>query len=184
VRAALLVVALAAAEARAEEVPLPLQVQLLSKMATYIINGTQADAPVVKVWILYPGASNLPSRGAQALAAAVEQVGQFGKQAAQSKLVAFLDAKKLEAALAEEKPQFVYLAPELDEKTVAAVVEASTPTAAITVSSVGDWVRTGAILGFTLVEARPQILLNMKQARRQNVSFHAAITRHAVVVER
>jgi hypothetical protein len=153
-------------------------------MATYIIHSGQADAPVVKVMVVYPGPATLPSRGAQALAAAVSQVGQFGKAAAESRLVPFIDAKKLEAVLADEKPQFVYLAPELDAKSASEIVEASTPTPAVTVTSVGDWVRAGAILGFALVEARPQILINLKQARRQSISFHAAITRHAIVVER
>ena len=183
IRGALVAVALAASLAAADEVPLQLQVQLLSKMST-LIDLPPGVSSTIKVLVIYPGTFHTPSRGAQTLASAIEQVGQFGSLKAEAKLARFVDTKKFEAALAAEKPQFIYLAPELKEQAVRDLVEASATSEAITISSVGDYVKLGVVLGFSLEEAKPRVLLNLKQVRKQHIVLHSGLTRHAVIVER
>ena len=84
------VVALSAAPARADEVPAMLQAQLLAKMSAYIVSGGH-EPQAAKVLVVYPGPSESPSRGAQAFASALNQVGQFGSAHVEPKLLPFAD---------------------------------------------------------------------------------------------
>ncbi len=177
---AVLALALAAGEARAQELPPTLQVQLLSKVTTYIAD-LSAGGDTLKVLVIYPGQKE--SRGAEKLTAALAQQGQLGKFKVAAKSVGFTDAKKLVATLAVEKPQLIYLAPELEDEAVLAVIGAASASNAVTVSGTEDHVRLGVVLGFSLVEARPRVLINVKQADKQKISFVGGLVSHSVVVE-
>lgn len=181
--AALAVGALAPAAA-AEELPVSLQVQLLSKMPTYVENLAGGGGATVKVLVVFPGPSETPSRGAAALVGAITQVGQFGSVKAEPKPVAFVGAKKLLAALAAEKPQIVFLAPEIDAAAAAAIVQACAGSSTLTVTGNGDLVKLGVVLGFSLVEARPRVLVNLKQANAQKLVLRSGLLSHAVIVDR
>jgi hypothetical protein len=180
----LLAVALEASVAHADELPAALQVQLLSKMSTYVANFAPAGATAVKVLVVHPGSREAPSRGALALANAITQAGQLGTFTAQAVLVPLADPRKLQATLAAEKPQVIYLAPELDEKGTTEIVEAALSGTALTISGVSEHLRLGVVLGFALVEARPRVLINLKQAQKQNIVFLGGLVSHSVVVDR
>lgn len=174
---------LCATAAAADELPVSLQVQLLSKMSTYVSNFAPKGATTVKVFVVHPGSKDAPSRGAQALSGALGTTTKLGPYAAEVVLVPYVDGKKLEAAVTADKPQVVYLAPELDAKATGEIVEAVSSGTTLTISGVADHVKLGAVLGFSLVEARPRVLINLKQARRQNIVFLSGLVSHSVVVD-
>lgn len=176
--------ALVALPAAADEVPVNLQVKILSKMSTYIVDFVPAGTTAVKIMVLYPGAANSPSRGALAVAAALEQVGTFGELKAESKVTPYADAKTFKETLAAEKPRVLFLSPEFNEKAAAEVVEAISGSSVVTVSGTGAHVKLGVILGFSLVEARPRVLVNLKQAKKEKIDFRNGLLAHAVIVDR
>ncbi len=182
-RALIAAVLLGAAGSAADELPVALQAQLLSKMSTYIVNFAAGETDAAKVMIVYPGPGDSPSRGAQALSAAIEKIEKIGALKVAPKLVPY-DPKKFAGVLAAEKPHLVYLAPELDERSVDGIVDALGKVPAVSVTGVSDHVKRGVILGFSLVEARPRVFLNLKQAAKQNVAFHGGLVSHSVVVDR
>lgn len=182
--AALVAVMVLATAAHAEELPVNLQVQLLSKMSTYVSNFGLPGAPAVKILVVYPATKTEPSRGAQALSTALIQAGKLGQYVTEPKLVPAVDAAKFQAVLAAEKPQVIYLAPELDEKATAQIIEAAGGGTALTVSGVADHVKLGVVLGFSLVESRPRVLINLKQAQKQKIVFLSGLVKHSVVVDR
>ena len=53
----------------------------------------------------------------------------------------------------------------------------------LTISGVADHVKLGAVLGFALIEARPRVLINLKQAERQKIVFLSGLVKHSIVVE-
>jgi hypothetical protein len=173
------VVLLFGASALADELPIALQVQLLSKTSAYVTTLQPGEDGKVKVLVVHAGAS--AARGSESLAGAINQAGTIGKFPAEAKLVPVADVK---AAIASEKPQFVWLAPELDEKGAQAVIDACGAASIVTVSVNGAHVKQGVILGFELAEARPRILVHLKQARAQNVVFLSGLLTHSVIVER
>jgi hypothetical protein len=178
-RRAIAVLALFASSARGEELPLSLQVQLLQKTATYITNLQPSDNGAVKVLVLYPGAQ--VTRGASALASGLNQAGTVGRFKVEARAESVTNLK---AELASDKPQMIWLAPELDEKSVQSVIEQCEGSGIVTVSPVAAHVKLGVILGFDLIEAKPRILVNLKQARAQDVIFFSGLLTHSVIVER
>ncbi len=182
-RGLLLAASLAATAAHADELPVALQIQLLSNMTTYIANMRPPDGSPVKVVVVQAPAGT-PTRSAQSLFNALQQAGKLGGFKVEPRLLPFADAKALAAALAAEKAQVVYLTSELNEKAAAGVVEALGTSGTVSVSSVADHVRLGVVLGFSLVEARPRILVNLKQAAKQAIKFDSGLLRHAVIVDR
>jgi YfiR/HmsC-like len=176
--------AFASAAARADELPTTMQAQLLSKVSTYVVGLTNAGEPPLKVVVLHPGSAAAPSRGAQALSQALAAVGSFGKRKVDTKPLALGDAKKLQALLQAEKPGLVFLAPELDDAAVKAIVDACNEPRILTVTGTDSHVRRGVILGFALVEARPRVLVNLKRANEQGVKFHSGLLPNAVIVEK
>ncbi len=170
--------------ARADELPVQLQVNLLSKMSTYVQNFVPAGTESVKVLVVHPGSKESPTRGAQSLGSTIASVGKLGKYTAEPRLIAYGDAKTFRATLAAEKPQVVYLAPEIDSALTAEIVEAATSSTVLTISGVADHVRLGVVLGFALMEGRPRVLINLKQAQKQQITFLSGLVSHSVVVDK
>ena len=173
------VVLLAALAARADELPLPLQVQLLQKTSSYITSLSPGETGKVKVLVVHPG--DRPTRFAEQLSEAINKLGQLGKHEAEAKAVAL---GGLKATIAAEKPQMLFLAPDVDEKGVGAVLEACGSANIVTVSAMQAHVKQGVILGFDLQEAKPRILVHLKQARAQSVVFLSGLLTHSVIVEK
>jgi hypothetical protein len=86
------------------------------------------------------------------------------------------------AALADtcrsERIAIVYLTPSLDGD-VAAIARALDGVSVMTVSGSADVVGRGVVIGFDLVSGRPQIVINLGQARKQSVHFDDAVLRLA-----
>jgi hypothetical protein len=165
--------------ARADELPLPLQVQLLQKTSAYITSLQPGPSGKVKVLVVHPGPT--PARSSETLAAAINTGGQVGKHPAEASLVALAGLK---AAVTAEKPQMLWVASETDEKGVAAVLEAVGTENIVTVSASAAHVKQGVILGYELAEAKPRILVHLKQARAQSVVFLSGLLTHSVIVEK
>src|SRR5262249_52780572 len=159
------------------ELPVPLQVQLMQKTASYITSLQPGDSGKVKVLVVYPGEK--ASRASDTLANAINQSGQLGKHPVEAKVVGL---QALKGAIGSEKPQMIWVTPDTDEKGVATVLEAVGASNIVTVSAAAAHVKLGVILGFDLVEAKPRILVHLKQARAQNVVFLSGLLTHSVIV--
>lgn len=176
---ALVAMLVASSAAFAEELPLNLQVQLLSKMTSSIPQMQPAAATdPVKIVVVYPG--DTVSRGAQSLVNAIKQVGKFGPNDTSIELMSSNDAAKIVA----RKPNVIYLASEVDEGGATAIVNAVGTGSAVTVSTVSDHPRLGIVIAFALQEARPRVLVNLKQARKQNIEFKNKFLTFAVIVDK
>lgn len=157
--------------ALAEELPLALQVEMLQKTAAYITNLVPPESGKLKVLVVYAGAS--PSRATETLAAAINKAGKVGAHPAEAKVAALgASAKEL---LEAEKPQLVWVAQETSEKDVSAVIEACGSSPIVTVSNNPAHVKQGIIMGYELVEAKPRILVHLKQARAQGVVIFSGL---------
>jgi hypothetical protein len=47
----------------------------------------------------------------------------------------------------------------------------------LTVGATPEYVESGIVLGFDLVSGRPKLLINLSQARKQQVDFPASVLR-------
>ena len=169
----------------ADELPLELQAQLLSKMTTYVKGLAPAGATSLKVLVVYPASAPdaPPTRAAQAMVQAIGQQGKMGTLAAESKTVPFTDLKAFQATLAAEKPNVVYVTSEHDAKSLGYLAQALKGSGVLAVTGTRAHLEQGVVLGFTPAEGRPKVLVNLKQAREQGVVFHNGLLRYAVIVE-
>jgi hypothetical protein len=89
------------------------------------------------------------------------------------------------AALAElcrtQRIAIVYLTPSVDGD-VAAIAQALDGVSVLTVAASADAVPKGAVIGFDLVSGRPQMVINVEQAKRQKVQFDHGVLELAKVV--
>jgi hypothetical protein len=180
------VVLLAAiARADADELPVELQAQLLSKMTTYVKGLAPEGAKALRVLVLYPATTPdaPPTRAAQAMTGAVTGLKQIGTLTAEAKAAPFTDQKAFEALLAAEKPQVVYLTNEHTTKSLGFVAPALKGRGVLSVTGTRSHLEQGVVLGFAPAEGRPKVMVNLKQAREQGITFHNGLLRYAVIVE-
>jgi hypothetical protein len=181
---ALVAAALTASVAFAgDEMPAPLQAQLLAKATTYLRNFGPSEGDTAKVMIIFPGTSEGPSREAQALARAVGAIGTFGAFKVVTATVPFRSTEELRATLVAEKPSVVYVAEDLNETGVLGVIEATRNTGILTTSGLSAHVRLGIVLGFAIVEGHPTLFVHLNQARKRGLDFSSKLLQLAVIVE-
>lgn len=53
----------------------------------------------------------------------------------------------------------------------------------LSVGSVARYVAKGTVLGFDVVAGRPKILVNLRQAKRQNVNFDSELLKISTVIQ-
>lgn len=165
--------------ARAETtVPLELQVDLMRRVVRFERGFAGRAGEQVKLLLVAPG------RGAVApqLGKALEAVKEIAGKPIQVSTHRFSTAADLKGAVTREGAQIVYLPPGLLAETPA-IAAALGGVPVITVCTDGDQVEHGAVLGFELVSARPKIVLNLGQARRQGLDFNSDLFRLARVIK-
>ncbi|MCA9575692.1 MAG: YfiR family protein [Myxococcales bacterium] len=169
---------------RAEDVsvPISLQVDLLNRVAAYESHfAAQAGAEAVVLVIARPGHPE-SARAAGQIDAALRRVRRLGGRPVRVVVHAFVSAAALRDAVDTQHVAIAYLTPGL-EGQVGAVARALEGASVLTVSAVGSDAERGAVLGFELVAARPNLVVNLRQARRQNVSFSSQFLRLARVIQ-
>ncbi len=76
----------------------------------------------------------------------------------------------------------VYLAPGLDAR-IPEMARALDGVDVMSVGSLGRYVAQGAVLGFDLESGRPTLLINLNQAKKQNVAIEAEVLHLMKVVQ-
>lgn len=172
-----------AARGRAQlaSVPVSLQVQLLSRVVQYDRSfGTRASAGAVVLVVAKPGDA-LSSRTAGQIADSLRRLGTLGSAPINVIEVPFSTPAALADHVRGSGAAVVYLSTGLTSQ-VTNIAEALSGNAVLSVSaSDADAVR-GAVLAFELVEASPRLVVNLDQARRQQIVFSAGLLRLARVI--
>jgi hypothetical protein len=176
-------VLLAATAAGAETtVPLDLQVDLMQRVVRFEHGfAARAGSQVNLAVVVRSGDANSEKTGA-ALAKALARVTEMAGKPVVLSTVTYSKAAALKQA-AEAKPfHLLYLAPGF-EGEMAAIAAAFDGLPVITLSTDGDQVDAGAVMGFELVSAKPRIALNLGQAKRQGLDFSSDLFRLVRVVK-
>ena len=173
---------LAPLRARAETtVPLDLQVELLLKVVRFERGFARRSELGVTVLLVTRHGDPASERAAAQLTRGLRDARQIAGRPVRIIAHLYTSAAALKSATAGEGAQLVYLTPGLDAD-VADIASAMVGVPAITVSTDGDQVDRGIILGFALVSARPKIALNVGQAKRQGLDFNSDLFRLARVI--
>lgn len=182
----LLALLLLPAAARAEQLPVPIDVQyqLLTKIMSFDRNFGRRITNEVVIGVLYQRSSP-ESRAVMAeWISVVNRISAPNFQGVRARTVPieWTDEKTLRAALERESINILYVSP-VDETLIAAVVSLCQERRVTTVSGVPDYVIKGIALGFDLREDKAEILINLKSARAEGANFSSNLLRLVRVMD-
>jgi hypothetical protein len=181
----LTVTALAPVPAGAEEasVPVGVQAQLVAKVAGYDRNlPPRAQNRLVRVLIVARGGDGASARAAMQAKRSLSEIGAIGGFPHEEEVVTWAGPDALVDACRARRASIVFLMPGLEAESAAA----GKALAGVDVLSAGAGpgvAQKGVVLGFDLVSGRPAIVVNMGQAKRQNVSLKPELLKLAKVIE-
>jgi len=155
-------------------VPADLQAELLSKLATYDRNFPARAGSTVSVLIVTKAGNARSSLTAAVMKSELAKLERIGGLPHRESLVTFESAGALAKRCRADGAAIVYLTPGLEDH-VPEIQKALTGVNVLSVSAAPESVSAGIVLGFELVSGRPRILLNLAQAKRQNVNFRADV---------
>lgn len=162
------------AVAQGASVPAQVQAELLSKLASYDRNFVARAGSRVRVLVVVKAKDAKSKLFAASIRGALGNVPQIGGLPHDEALVAFESASMLAERCRSERAAIVYLTPGF-EKEVESIRASLRGVDVLSVSAVPEQVPAGVVIGFELVSGRPKILVNLPQARDQNVSFTADV---------
>lgn len=169
----------AGAEAR---VPPELQVRLVSRLATFDRNFVPRAGPVAHVLIVRKSGSSASRFDATGFAKAVGERSEIGGIRAKVEEIEFEGPAALAARCRSQKVAVAYFSVGLEQE-MAQVGAALSGVDVLTVGASARHAENGAVVGFDIEEARPKLVVNVKRAKAQNVSFKAEVLKLARIVD-
>jgi hypothetical protein len=168
--------------ARADaNVPLQLQAQLVSKLASFDRNFAARAGALSRVLVLYKAGDADSTRVATNVANALGALREVGGVASQIELEAFPGAAPLAERCRSKKLTIVYFSTGL-EGDMDAIGSALGGIDVLTVGATASLADRGVVVAFDLEEGRPKIVVNLARARSQNVAFKAELLKLARIV--
>lgn len=163
-------------------VPLALQAVLVSRLCTFDRNFKARAGPVAHVLVLHRAGDSESSFEGASLARALADLDKIGGLPAKVEQSEFSDAESLARRCREGGIALVYLTVGLELET-RRIAKALVGVDVLTVGTSARHAESGSVVGFALEEARPKLVLNLRQANAQNVKFKAELLELARIVE-
>jgi len=160
--------------AEAPAVPLQLQVELTAKLIEYAQSPSPQGQSVIRIGIVVRGSSVESQHFGTELKSAFSRIGNIAGLPHEEFVVSWSTPAALLDEVKRRQLFAVYLTPGLGQD-VGGMARALEGTPVLTVGAIDSYVPAGAILGFELVSARPKMVLNLAQAKKQGVAFRASV---------
>lgn len=173
-----LVFAFSSDRGRAEEAVLPIaiQVELLVKVASYDRNFQQRAGERAKILIVAKPGNGDSARVAAQVEAGLGRASQIGGLPHDEVVTPFQGAAELANAIRAQRAAIVFFGPGFRDD-VAAISQALDGVDVLTATAIPDYVQAGIVLGFDVTSGRPELLVNLGQAKRQKVALRADVLR-------
>jgi hypothetical protein len=169
---------------RAEEVAVPtrLQADLLARVAGYDRNLPARAGDRVRVLLFAKPADSESTRIVAQMKSALGEIDRIADLPHEEAIVPYVDGRNVADECRSRRAAIVYFGPgfEREVETIRAALDGSD---VLSVSAVAGDVPRGIVLGFDLVSSRPKLLVNLTQARRQNIAFRAEVLKMMRVFE-
>jgi hypothetical protein len=160
--------------AQSMPVPAGAQAELLAKLVGFDRNfAARAGSKAVVILVAMPGDAESMSVVLE-MKAALSRLPTVGNLPHEEQIVTYSSASALAELVRAKRAAIVYLGPGLD-KHVPPIRDALSSLDVLSVGAIPSYVPAGIVLGFDLVSGRPKLLIQLSQARRQNVAFPASV---------
>ncbi|BDG06921.1 YfiR/HmsC family protein [Anaeromyxobacter paludicola] len=162
--------------ARAEDVPVPLNLQadLLFMIAGHDHNLAARAGGEVRTLVLTKAGNESAHAAAQFKVAAAGKAKVAGLPHA-VEVAPYAGAAELAETCRARRLSIVYLTPGFTAAEAGAIGQALEGGNVLTVAAAPAMVKRGVVLGFDLVSGRAKLLVDLKQAAKQRVSFGADV---------
>jgi hypothetical protein len=170
--------------ARAEDgaLPVPLQAELLVKIAGYDRSFLQRAGERVRVGLLVKSDDGDSVRAAEQMQAALQRVATIAGLAHDEIVISYRHAAALPEICKSQRLAILFVTPGFRDD-VAAIRSALEGVDVLTATGVPDYVKAGIVLGFEMANGRPRLLVHLGQAKRQNVLLRSDVLRLMTVYE-
>lgn len=161
-------------------VPLRLQIELISKLVNYDRNMQKRTEDRVRIAIVARDSdveSLQVATQAQNLLSSLPAIAGFPHN---EWIVPFTNPSSLTALCQRDHVTIIYLMPGL-QKDVESIRSALDGIDILSISAIPEYVQNGIVTGFDLVSGRPKLVINLNQARKQNVDFSADLLKLAII---
>lgn len=160
--------------AQSMPVPSSAQAELLAKLVGFDRNyAARAGSKAIIVLAAMPGDSESMSAALE-MKAALSRLPSVGNLPHEELIVNYSSAGALAEVVRSKRAAIVYFGPGFD-KQIPAIRDALSSLPVLSVGAVPSYVPAGIVLGFDLVSGRPKLLIQLPQARKQNVAFPASV---------
>lgn len=161
-------------QAQTVQLPSPVQAELTGKLAGYDRNfAARAGDKAIIILAAMPGDAE-SNRSALEMKGALARLPTVGSLAHEEQLVTFSNAVALADVVRSRKAAIVYFGPGFG-KQISAIRSAFSTLNVLTIGAVADYVPAGIVLGFDIVSGKPKLLVNIAQAKKQQVSLPASV---------
>lgn len=176
---------IAVRRAFAEElpVPVPLQVKLLAKVASYDKNLPGRAGDRVRVHVVTKSGDSDAKRVLQQALAALGEEEKIAGLPIEASSSSFVDSAALKKAIVDGHLSIVYLTSGFDATEIGRVAGDLAGVDVLSAAAIPTTVPRGIVLGFDLVSGKPKILVNLTQAKKQKVALAADLLKLAKVYE-
>jgi hypothetical protein len=160
--------------AQSDVVPIKMQAELFGKLASYDRNFQKRAGPKALVVLVVAPRNAQSTTFAASMRLALERLERIGGLPHHENVVQYENAAALAKLCRAERAAAIYLGPGLEAESER-VAAALSGLDVLSVASNPAYVEQGIVLGFDLVSGKPRILVNLPQAKRQNVNFRADV---------
>ena len=170
------------ARADGPSVPLPLQVELSTKVIEYVQLPPVLSLDRIRIGIVVKSGSPESMRAGAELKAGFDRVARMAGHPHEQIIVEWSSPKALAEHSRSLSLTVLYFTPGLDAEigpTAAALAGQSI----VTIGAVDSFVSNGLLLGFELVSGHPKMIFNLRQAKKQEVVLRAAVIKLMRIVE-
>jgi YfiR/HmsC-like len=179
-----LIVMLLAPPLAAEQVQIParLQAALVAKVAAYDTRFAARANGHALVLIVVAGGKAESERFGEEIRAELSVQPKIGGVNHSEEIVRFTTAADLARLVRERRAALLYIAPALSQDAPQ-IANALTGVDVLSVAALAGDVEQRIVLGFARESGRPRLLVNLEQARRQNVAFNPDLLRLVRVIQ-
>ena len=163
-------------------VPVSVQAELLAKIVAYDRNFISRAGDHVDVLILTKAGDGRSQRVGAQMQSALAGVGDFVGLPHSEFIGVFSNAAEVVAACKSKSFAIVYVTPGFEDD-ILGIAGGLSGTSVLTVSTVPGYVQKGIVLGFDSVSGKSKLLVNLTQARLQDVAFKAELLKLMRVFE-
>jgi hypothetical protein len=171
-----------AAVAEDVAVPVGLQAELIGKVASYDKSFAARSGDRAQILILVKSGSADSSRTAAHMQSALAALPQVGGLPHDEHMVSYSGGGALSAYVKARRISIVYVTPGFAED-VGDIRASLDGVDVLSVAAVPEYVPKGIVLGFDLVSGKSKLLVNLTQAKKQNVAFKAEVLKMMKVHE-